>query len=147
MAKARERSAGDRDAVKSVLRAKGLRATAARLTVYEHLRRSGKPLSHADVADAVVGGGIDRATVYRNLTDMADKGLVVRADLGDHVWRFSLVDGSAPHGAHPHFSCVDCGTVECLPDVELKVAPKGRAPRAVAKNAEVQIKGRCDDCA
>jgi len=49
------------------------------------------PMSHADVAGELASHGLDRATVYRNLMDLADAGLVSRADHGDHVWRFSLL--------------------------------------------------------
>jgi len=34
--------------------------------------------------------GWDRATLYRNLVDMTDAGLLRRVDLGDHVWRYEL---------------------------------------------------------
>ena len=67
----------------------------------------------------------DRATVFRNLTDLASAGLVTRRDMGDHVWRFALSrEGEADHGRqHPHLLCSDCGTVICLPDVKVKITP------------------------
>jgi Fur family ferric uptake transcriptional regulator len=146
MAKARPKTAAETDGVKALLRAAGLRATGARVAVFEHLRKSKRPESHGEVADAVAGRGFDRATVYRNLIDLVEAGFVDRTDLGDHMWRFALRSGDGAHGVHPHFTCTDCGTVECLPEVEVKVTQKGRAPRAVAKAVEVQLKGRCDDC-
>ncbi|HYC76838.1 MAG TPA: transcriptional repressor [Planctomycetota bacterium] len=147
MAKTRNLTATERDEIKALLRAAGMRATGARLAVFEQLRRAKQPLTHGEIADVVAERGFDRATVYRNLTDLAEKGFAIRTDLGDHVWRFALRAGEGAHGEHPHFTCLDCGSVECLPEVDVKVIPKGKAPRALAKDdLEVQIKGRCDDC-
>jgi Fur family transcriptional regulator, ferric uptake regulator len=146
MAKVRAKAAESRDDVKTLLRAAGLRATGARLAVFELLRKAKTPMSHGEVADAVAERGFDRATIYRNLTDLSEAGFAARTDLGDHVWRFTLKGGRGAHGVHPHFTCTDCGTVECLPEVDVKVTPRGRAPKAVAKAVEVQLKGRCDDC-
>lgn len=146
MTKPRTKDRTERDALRALLRSAGLRATGARIAVYEHLRKVKRPESHGEVADRVSDLGFDRATVYRNLMDLVEAGLADRNDIGDHVWRFSLKRGEGAHGVHPHFTCTDCGTVECLPEVEVKVTPKGRAPRAVSNAPDVQLKGRCDDC-
>ena len=60
-------------------------------------------------------------------------GLLHRHDLGDHVWRFELgEDPCAPsvhdEMGHPHFMCVECGDVTCLPGVLLSLPAKGGAP-------------------
>ncbi len=146
MSKARPKAVPEKDGLKTLLRDAGLRATGARVAVFEHLRKAKRPESHGEVADAVTACGFDRATVYRNLTDLVEAGFVERTDMGDHVWRFALKTGDGSHGVHPHFTCTDCGTVECLPEVDVKVTQRGRAPRSVAKAVEVQLKGRCDDC-
>src|SRR5688500_8997073 len=134
------------DALRRAIREAGLRATPARRAVLELLRGSAVPLSHGEVADRLVGAAWDRATIYRNLTDLAEAGLARRTDLGDHVWRFEAV--AAGHGAdpHPHFVCTSCGAIECLPDVELALR-KTRTPRAVrARAVEIQLRGLCDGC-
>ena len=90
---------------------------------------------------------MDRTTVYRNLLDLTDAGLVRRSDLGDHVWRFELKRDGAEQKAHPHFTCTDCGTVECLPEVAVRLLPGRHAPRSIVKRkVEVQLRGLCDDC-
>jgi Fur family ferric uptake transcriptional regulator len=85
-------------------------------------------------------------TVYRNLMDMVQADLVRRTDLGDHVWRFELHrDGGHEH---PHFLCVDCGGVSCLPDDSVRLLPTRGAPQAMrSREVEVQLRGRCDACA
>jgi len=134
------------------LRSHGLRSTAPRLAVLAYLQRATSPASHGEIADAVAPQGFDRATVYRNLMDLADKGIVARSDLGDHVWRFELRRKEAAAGGHgtdhPHFVCTDCGDIECLPPLAVRVVGAQGAPRALAEKAvEVQVKGLCDDCA
>jgi Fur family ferric uptake transcriptional regulator len=132
------------------LRSAGLRRTAPRIAVLQRLESAVTPLSHGDIAERLAPLGFDRATVYRNLMDLVEAGLVTRADLGDHVWRFELVgDRSKPHAIeHAHFLCTDCGDVACLPDSAVKVVAVRGAPRAVGKaSVEVQLKGLCDACA
>lgn len=134
------------ESLRAELRAKNLRATPSRIAVLELVRASATPLSHAEAADKLALKAWDRATIYRNLTDLADAGLLRRADLGDHVWRFEAVrDDHGGAEKHPHFVCVECGGVECLPGVELSA--KKSVPRAVrAREVEIQLRGVCDAC-
>jgi Fur family ferric uptake transcriptional regulator len=140
------------DELRGAVRAKGLRATPSRMAVLDLLRASDSPMSHGDVADHLASEAWDRATIYRNLTDLAEAGLVRRTDVGDHVWRFEAVSDDHEAGAHPHFVCTECGTVECLPDIELAVrasrtARSGKPPRAVKqRQVEVHVRGLCDAC-
>ncbi len=140
------------DELRSAVRAKGLRATPSRLAVLDLLRGTESPMSHGDVADRLATQEWDRATIYRNLTDLAEAGLVRRTDVGDHVWRYEAVTGDHEASAHPHFVCTECGTVECLPEIELAVrasrtSSRGKPPRAVKqRQVEVHVRGLCDAC-
>ena len=133
------------DELRSSLRTRGLRATPSRIAVLELLRAEDAPLSHGDVAERLNAQPWDRATLYRNLTDLAEAGLARRTDVGDHVWRFEAI--TADHDtAHPHFVCTECGTIECLPEIELAVR-RAKAPRAVRqRQVEVHVRGLCDAC-
>jgi len=140
-----------RDELRTVVRAKGLRATPSRLAVLELLRASETPMSHGDVADRLATQAWDRATIYRNLTDLSEAGLLRRTDIGDHVWRFEALSEDHEAGAHPHFICTECGTVECLPEIELSIratrSARTRPPRAVKqRQVEVHVRGLCDAC-
>ncbi len=130
------------------IRSAGLRSTAPRVAVLRELENATSPMSHADLVDALGGEGYDRVTIYRNLTDLTEAGLVVRADLGDHVWRFELKRAGDEHrGSHPHFTCTDCGTVACLPEESVRITSSKGVPRAVSQRAvEVQLRGLCDGC-
>ena len=136
----------------STLRGAGLRRTGPRVAVLERLEAAKVPLSHGDVVALLAPAGFDRATIYRNLMDLVSKGLVRRADLGDHVWRFELVRGDrSDHKAteHAHFICTDCGGVSCLPGDSVRVIGGRGRPRALSNggDVEVQLRGRCDECA
>lgn len=135
-------------ALQERIRAAGLRSTSPRLVVLQRLEQLTAPVSHAELHEQLGDAGLDRATVYRNLVDLAEAGLVRRRDLGDHVWRFELARGEGHEGGqHPHFTCTECGDVSCLPDVEVKLVAAKGAPRSLRKErVEVQLRGTCDDC-
>lgn len=127
------------------LRAAGLRSTAPRLAVLEHFYAHGGQHSHGDLFEAIGDRGFDRATIYRILMDLSEANILSRSDLGDHVWRFELKRGGEHAEEHPHFVCIDCGQVSCLPGITVKVS--GKVPKAVAKKEfALQMKGRCDKC-
>lgn len=131
---------------RDALRAASLRSTTSRVAVLQHVAAATKPLSHADVADALVPEGYDKSTLYRCLVELADAGLLARLDAGDHAWRFELKGSEDEHGPeHPHFVCVDCGKVTCLPDVDVKIsAQKKSSP--VGDVTEIFLKGHCKEC-
>lgn len=133
---------------KDRIRKAGLRSTGARVAVLRLMEQATRPMTHQEVSSALEGSGFDHATMFRNLTDLTQAGILARSDLGDHVWRFELRRGDLDHkGQHPHFICTSCGEVECLSDRVVSVQPTARTPRALKrKGVIVQIQGRCDDC-
>lgn len=136
----------DIDEFKRAIRAAGLRATPARMATLRLLREAAAPLTHADVSARLEEIGIDKATAFRNLNDMADAGLIRRAELGDHVYRFEeMRDGEQEHDPHPHFLCVGCGAVTCLDKVRL-TASSQRASEEVGQVNEILLRGRCNKC-
>jgi Fur family ferric uptake transcriptional regulator len=152
----------DSEALRVRIRSAGLRCTAARLAVLEHLASAAGPRTHADVSAALAGRGFDRATIYRNLTELTEARLVNRVELGDHVWRFEIrrpEDQGSHDRGHPHFLCTTCGEVSCLDDVSVAITPTGRPrTRGAAREraadgravihtvTEVLLKGRCEGC-
>ena len=132
---------------RDALRAAGLRSTTSRVAVLQLVSAAGKPISHADVADVLVPQGYDKSTLYRCLVELADAGLLSRLDAGDHAWRFERKASDHAPGEHPHFMCVDCGQVTCLPDVEIKIAPpKNSKAVRLGDVTEIFLKGHCHEC-
>ena len=135
------------EAAREMVRAAGLRSTTSRGAVLQMLAEVGTPLSHGDVSDALVPAGYDKSTLYRCLVELADAGLLNRLDAGDHAWRFELRSGDAhDKGEHPHFMCLDCGKVTCLPDVKVHIAPGKAAKTSVGDVTEIFLKGHCREC-
>ncbi len=134
------------DQVKRAIREAGMRATPARIATLHLLREASSPLTHAAVAEHLAATGVDKATAFRNLNDMTDAGLLRRTEVGDHVWRFEATNGGPDHDrGHPHFLCVDCGTVSCLDDVKLTTGSQ-RASQKVGEVTEILLRGHCNAC-
>jgi Fur family ferric uptake transcriptional regulator len=136
--------------LRSLIRNAGLRSTAPRVAVLQYLQGVSTPMSHAEIVGALEDKGFDRATMYRNLIDLTEVGLLSRTDVGDHVWRFELRrEGQGRHPSeHPHFMCTDCGEVACLPGVNVRISPTQGIPRSLTrKQVAVHLKGLCDRCA
>jgi Fur family transcriptional regulator, ferric uptake regulator len=139
------------DNLREKIRSAGLRVTSPRVAVLQQLLTATAPVSHAELVDQLAPQGWDRATIFRNLTDLTEVGLLRRTDLGDHVWRFELMgEGTDTHAVtkHPHFVCGECGDVQCLPEETVELHTATGAPRSVrGREVEIQLKGRCDRCA
>lgn len=132
--------------IRALVSGAGLRMTGARMAVMRWLREAKKPATHADVAEDLVPLGFDKATVYRNLTDLAEAGLVSRTELGDHVWRFEIRDPAHEGGElHPHFVCVDCGSVSCVHDDKI-LKDTRKALNKVGQVMEILLRGHCSAC-
>lgn len=137
----------DAAGARGLLRELRLRGTPARIAVVQCLANSATPLSHAEVTGQLEELGFDSSTIFRSLTELAEAGLFRRVDLGDGARRFEFVgEGREASRAHPHFLCLDCGKVTCLPGYtfELHAVSDG----AVRPNqiTEVLLKGHCSEC-
>lgn len=133
--------------LRALIRDSGLRATSSRIAVLKLMRTAAHPMSHSDVATALAEQTWDRATLYRNLVDMVEVGLLNRTDMGDHVWRYTFNRPDHADDEHPHFVCTGCGTVECLPEVELTFENQTTTPMALQnRQVEIRVRGLCDTC-
>ena len=129
------------------LRSLGLRATSSRLAVLTVLHSHAGPLSHDALMERLETGRYDRASIYRILSDLSEAGLLNRMDLGDHIWRYELIDAcrSIANG-HAHFLCMSCRVATCLPEIELRAAT-GSLPDALrGADIQIQVTGRCKKC-
>ena len=137
----------EREQLLAEIRGAGLRATTSRVAVLGVLHAEHRPMSHSEVVEALSDHTWDRSTLYRNLMDMAEVGLLRRSELGDRTWRFE-VSCDHGHGDHTaHFLCSDCGVIACLPELEVRAQGGQEVPLALKTGAiEVQILGRCDVC-
>ncbi len=131
------------ESARQAIRAVNLRATPARIATLMEVRAYGSPMTHAEVADRLAATGYDKTTAFRNLNDLASAGLLRRTELGDHVYRFEVFpkDGET----HPHFLCVDCGSVTCLSDLQLTAGSR-RQSESIGEVTEILLRGHCNEC-
>ncbi len=138
----------DAEWAKAQLRGVGLRATAARIAVMQHLASTGTPQTHAEVVDALQEQGFDQSTLFRCLGELAEAGIVARLDLGDQVRRFELTRAENEGAAeHAHFMCIDCGKLKCLEGYTIKITPRpGSSLASLGQVTEVLLRGHCRQC-
>ncbi len=133
----------------TLMRARGLRVTASRLAVLDLVEASEEPLAHHDVCDRLGDSPWNRSTLYRNLIDLTEVGILVKTEIGG-VMRFQRAGRQNACAEHPHFVCTDCGTVTHLDGVVVRVdTVEGASAGPAAVNEgriEVQLRGRCDEC-
>ena len=134
------------DALKELLRARGMRVTSQRLVIHRALREHGGHLSseqvHAIVSPTLPG--VSQQTVYSTLGLLSQLGVARRVPVPGGTARFEArVDD------HHHTVCDRCGAVEDL-DVRVPVAPALDAARARgfhASSASLAVAGLCSRCA
>lgn len=133
---------------RQLLKRASLRCTAARIAVLQQVAGSLRPLSHAEVTSQLSELGFDQSTIYRALHELAEQGTLSRLDLGDDVKRFELrrEETAAEAGEHPHFLCIDCGKIVCLPKQAFKIDRRQFPTETVAAITQVVVRGHCEAC-
>lgn len=126
------------------LRDAGLRSTPGRLALLKLLSEANGPISHQEAIEKLSLVGIDKSTIFRALQDLSEAGLARRMELGDHVWRYERAGADDQHhdAAHPHLLCLDCGTITCLGEKDVKMS----ISKSVGEIEDVLLKGHCSSC-
>lgn len=129
----------------AAIRAAGARATPARIQVLALLRQTPDALTHLEVERRLGPLAGDRVTLYRTLDWLVSAGLAHKTTDAARVFRYAATGPAAPHGAHAHFHCADCGKVFCLEAAALPppALPAGFQLQRVA----VDVHGQCPGCA
>jgi Fur family peroxide stress response transcriptional regulator len=134
----------DAEAIKRSLGASGLRCTPQRYAVMAFLVEHNRHPTAAEIFAAVnrVDPRSSRATIYKNLVDLVQAGLVREVAVEGRSARFD-----ARGIQHHHFICDRCGNVE---DMEWFAVPKP-ATRSLGKRilreCELIFRGLCTKCA
>ncbi len=88
---------------------------------------------------------ISLGTVYRNLDQLSEKGVIRKIEVGGKQKRF---DGDTSH--HHHLRCRKCGSVVDLPSnkvlAQLDVAMFEAVKHLECENIQVEFKGICRSC-
>ncbi|MEY4338282.1 MAG: hypothetical protein RLZ14_132 [Actinomycetota bacterium] len=137
-------------AVGKVLAAHDLRLTAHRRAVLAAIEASHRPLT----ADEVVReSGVPTSTVYRNLAELVDIGVVARVAGAGGGDRHELAEGYSQHHHH-HLVCTDCGIVTDFDPsrqlerlIEREVAALLEHSGFEVSHHVFDVRGRCRECA
>lgn len=129
-----------------VLRARGMRASAARRLVLEALLAADGPVPAEEIA-AGLGGRVppsDLASTYRNLETLERVGLVQHSHLGHGPRRYALADACE----REYLVCERCHTVVSARSADLEGvrAAVRRAFRFEARFSHFPLAGLCATC-
>lgn len=125
-----------------------LRITDHRVLVLRTVARQRQPITVYELVEAVrKKGGIDQATVYRNLTALHEAGLLRRLDFNHGHAHYELETGRASH----QLVCKSCETIEkiegiSIEDVVKKMVKKSKKFKTMTTHS-VEIYGVCKKCA
>jgi len=122
-----------------------LRMTRQRRAILEAVRAA-RVHPTADEVYAKVRGALPRVslgTVYRNLEELARRGLISKIEVGGTQRRY---DGETVE--HCHVRCLTCGHVEDaeVDGVDLQKAGASRIPGYVVVGCAVEVMGYCPRC-
>lgn len=128
---------------KTLLREKGLKATASRLAMLSFLEKQEGPVSQQDIVNGI-GRKADQSTLYRIVQDFLAAGLI--RQVPGAPARFELT--TLPH--HHHFVCTQCGAIEdidiCNVEAIAKKALKESTQFSSISGHSLDFFGTCKKC-
>jgi Fur family transcriptional regulator, ferric uptake regulator len=134
--------------VHAVLLQQGLKRGGARERVIELLAGQSCALSAVEIEESLRAKGrpTGRASIYRVLELLVDRGLVERLAVGDGQARFEAIDPSGEH--HHHLVCDQCGRLVAFDDAGLERAIDRLSDRLGVRieSHDVLLRGACERC-
>jgi Fur family ferric uptake transcriptional regulator len=131
-----------------VLDQAGHRKGAARNAVIDLLASQSCALSALEIEDDLRRGErpVARASIYRVLDLLLDRGLIARLELGDATTRYELIDPAGEH--HHHLLCDSCGRLVPFDDSDLERSIDRLSRRLGFRthDHEVVLHGDCSSC-
>jgi len=130
-----------RDLIKNT----NLRLTKPRRLIFEELAKIKKHVDAEEFLQRLLKKGhkVSRATVYRNLEFLVEKGLVRKFDFGESHFHYEI---SGEH--HDHMICTSCGKIAefFCESLELEQQKIAKENNFTMINHSMQIFGLCEQC-
>jgi len=125
---------------------KGLKLTPQRMVIFRILYECNQHVTVDQVYQKASAEYpmLSPATVYRNMEQMVDAGLLTRLDLGGSSMRY---DTNLEE--HHHFVCTECGKVSdvYLEDIQYKMdANRSHLEKAKINSLDLHLQGTCGEC-
>lgn len=131
--------------IENILKERGVKPTANRITVFRELSRLKHPVNLAELEEILFP--MDKTSIFRVLELFSEKELVHVLEDGSRSLKYELCSSKGHHSVsdqHAHFYCEKCGAVYCLEDVAL---PETALPSGyTVKSANYMLKGICAKC-
>jgi Fe2+ or Zn2+ uptake regulation protein len=133
----------DAVAIKRSLDAGGLRCTPQRYAVMAFLMEQNQHPTAVEIFEAVnrADPRSSRATIYNNLRDLVEAGLVRQVTVEGRAARFD-VKGTRHH----HFICDRCGHVEDMEWYEVPRPAASSLGKRTLRECELIFRGLCKSC-
>jgi Fur family peroxide stress response transcriptional regulator len=133
----------DAETIRHLLDANGVKFTTQRYCVMAFLMENPGHPTAAEIFDGVnrLDPRSARATVYRNLRDLVEAGLVREVAMEGRCARFD-VRGTRHH----HFICDRCGEVEDMEWFNVPQPPAAFLGDRIVREYEVILRGLCTRC-
>src|SRR5215475_5880128 len=134
----------DAGAIKRSLAGSGLRSTPQRYAVMAFLMEQPGHPTAAEIFEAVnrLDPRSSRATIYNNLRDLVQAGLVREVAVEGRAARFDAKDRR-----HHHFVCDRCGNVEDIDWYDVPRPAPGLLGKRILRECELIFRGLCKKCA
>jgi Fur family peroxide stress response transcriptional regulator len=134
----------DGETIRQLLDANGVKFTTQRYCVMAFLMENADHPTAAEIFDGVnrLDPRSSRATVYRNLRDLVEAGLVREVAVEGRSARFD-----AKGMRHHHFICDKCGGVENMEWFDVPRPPDDSIGARVVRDYELILRGLCTHCA
>lgn len=131
--------------VDTLLKAHGLRVTAARQAIIEALQEAYDPLSIEALLTKLPKKTADQATIYRTLESFKEKGIVRQVVLSPERALYELAGDD-----HHHIVCTRCGKIEHIElkdcaDVEQQALKTSKVFGHIERHT-VELYGTCKSC-
>lgn len=131
-----------------VLDQAGHRKGGARNAIIDLLAEQTCALSAIEIEDHLRASkrSVARASIYRILELLQERGLVARLELGDAMTRYELIDPAGGH--HHHLLCDSCGRLVPFDDGDLErsIDRLSRRLGFDTHDHEVILRGDCSAC-
>lgn len=128
-----------------LLRSRSLKATSHRLLLLQTMQEYGSAIPYSSIQESMKL--MDRVTLYRTLSSLADKGIIHKAAQSGNETYYAICEETcaADHHTHDHlhFKCVSCDTITCEKpsnNIEIKL------PEFAIHNVSITMEGLCRTC-
>lgn len=134
----------DAGVIKRSLETSGLRCTPQRHALMAFLMECENHPTAVEIFDSVnkVDPRSSRATIYNNLRDLVQAGLVREVAVEGRAARFD-----AKTGRHHHFVCDACGNVEDVAWFDVPRPDSNMLGKRMIRDCELIFRGLCAKCA